>query len=388
MRKKMKLGALLLSALTFFSMASCGKKDSDATFEPIVALAQTSGDVAYQPTIAGSPSEKVEIPLLAGDIYDVCKNYQLYITKDYNQDKKDAYAPTSLTISWTCDETPKYYTLELATKEDMSDAASYVTFDNQVELKYLFMGYDYYYQICANYDNKIVKSRIFEFSTEHLARTVYVDAQVTNTRDFGGYYTEDGNRVKQGIAYRGAKVDQITEEGKRIMLEELGIKTDLDIRGDGEYTGKGSPLGESVNYISLAAPWYAYGDGNGINGDKLREGLLGEIRAFANKDNYPIYVHCSVGRDRTGTICFLINGLLGVSETDLDLDYELSFMSRNRGDRDVREFIGTSYLNIKNYLKSTYKQLSTWKERIEQFMLDIGITESEIAAIRANMLEA
>ena len=388
MRKRMKLGAILLSALTLFSMGSCGKKDSNATFEPIVALAQTNGDVVYQPTIAGNPSEKVEIPLLTGDIYEVSKNYKLYITKDYNKDKKDVYAPSGLTISWTCDETPKYYTLELATKEDMSDAASYVTFDNEVQLDYLFMGYDYYYQICANYDNKVVKSRIFEFSTAHLPRTVYVDEQVTNTRDFGGYYTDEGKRVKQGIAYRGGKMDQITEEGKRIMLQELRIKTDLDIRGDGEYTQNVSPLGDSVQFVSLAAPWYAYGGGQGIDGSTYRAGLLQEIRMFTKKENYPIYVHCSIGRDRTGTICFLINGLLGVSETDLDLDYELTFMSRNRGDKDVREFIGTSYLYIKSYLKSTYKQFSTYKERIEAFMLDIGITESEIAAIRANMLEA
>jgi protein tyrosine/serine phosphatase len=183
-------------------------------------------------------------------------------------------------------------------------------------------------------------------------------------------------------------MDQITEEGKRIMLQELRIKTDLDIRGDGEYTKNVSPLGDSVQFVSLAAPWYAYGGGQGIDGSTYRAGLLQEIRMFTKKENYPIYVHCSIGRDRTGTICFLINGLLGVSETDLDLDYELTFMSRNRGDKDVREFIGTSYLYIKSYLKSTYKQFSTYKERIEAFMLDIGITESEIAAIRANMLEA
>ena len=37
-----------------------------------------------------------------------------------------------------------------------------------------------------------------------------------------------------------------------------------------------------------------------------------------------LLLHCSIGTDRTGVICFLINALLGVSEEDLYKDYLFS----------------------------------------------------------------
>lgn len=393
MNKKVKAISLMLSALlsasAAFSLVGCkDEKENDVVnFFPIVALAQTNGDLVYQPTLDGTPSEKVEIPLLSGDIYTVCKEYEKFITDDYNKEWGDCYAPTPLTISWTSEETPEYYTLELSTNEDMSDAESYVTFDNQVTLSYLFMGYDYYYRIYANYEDRIIKSRIFEFSTEYLPRTVYVDEAVTNTRDWGGYYTADGNRVKQGIVYRGGKMDSITEEGKRVMLQNLGIKTDLDTRGDGEYQAGVSPLGDMVKYVETKGPYYAGSYGVGIDKLEYRDGLCEEIRVFADEDNFPIYVHCSLGRDRTGTICFLINALLGVGEEDLYRDYELSMMSRTgKDERGAEHMVGGAFKALYDFLANSNKN-KTLQENAEAFMLYIGITQDEIDSIKENMLE-
>ena len=48
---------------------------------------------------------------------------------------------------------------------------------------------------------------------------------------------------------------------------------------------------------------------------------------LANEDNYPVFYHCNAGADRTGTLTFLINGLLGVSYEDLTKDFELTSFS-------------------------------------------------------------
>ena len=37
--------------------------------------------------------------------------------------------------------------------------------------------------------------------------------------------------------------------------------------------------------------------------------------------NYPVAYHCAVGADRTGSVSYLILGLLGVPENDLMRDY-------------------------------------------------------------------
>ena len=361
-----------------------------------VTIAQANGDVEYTPTISADPSDSVEIPLLSGDIYEVCANYKYYITDKYNKEGTDQFAPTPLTISWDSTEAPLYYVFDISTNADMADAESYVTFDNSVTLEYLFMGYNYYYQINAKFEDRIVKSRIFNFSTSYLPRTVHVDAKVSNTRDWGGYLCGDGSkRVKQGIVYRGGKLEDITAKGKDVMLNQLGIKTDLDVRGDGSAGTDTSPLGASVNYIETKGPYYL--GAVGINFDQTastpekeayKQALITEIKAFANPDNFPIYVHCSLGRDRTGTICFLINALLGVGETDLYRDYEISMMSvaGHLDNQTAVNMVGTNFRSMLSYIKR-YTYRNDVSAGARQYMLDLGITQEEIDAIKANMLE-
>ena len=38
-----------------------------------------------------------------------------------------------------------------------------------------------------------------------------------------------------------------------------------------------------------------------------------------------LYFHCRIGTDRTGTVAYILEGLLGVPEEDRIQDYELSF---------------------------------------------------------------
>ena len=386
----------LMTALTLCSAVGCsssGQLDNGDGFFPTVTIAQAEGGVEYTPVLDGTPN-KVTLPLLSGDIYTVCTEYKRGITDNYNKNFEDCFAPTPLTVSWESKEAPLYYTFDISTNEDMSDPDSYVTFDTSVTLKNLFMGYDYYYQISAKYEDKLIKSRIFEFATEYLPRTVLVDEKVSNTRDWGGYYAEEGKRMKQGIVYRGGALEDITEAGKQVMLYELGIQTDLDVRGDSGSPLLSSPLGESVNYIETKGPYYTakYSSNSGVDSEgSYQEALAKEIKTFANPDNFPIYVHCSLGRDRTGTLCFLIQALLGVEDLDMYRDYELSFMARTgkkaTDSKTIGAYmVGTPFKALYSYIKNFQKGKSL-QENAEAFMLSIGVTEDEIAAIRANMLE-
>lgn len=383
MSKKIKFISLLIaSALSMSLFTSCVKSGK-----------AESGD-EFIPSISASPSDGATCALLSGDIYDVCANYEKLITNTYNKERIDMFAPTPLTISWQCKEKPIYSIIYLSTNKDLSDAVPYLTVEESATFKNLYMGYDYYYQIEAKYEDKIIRSRIFEFSTEYLPRTVYVDDNVSNTRDWGGFYCEDGkHRVKQGIVYRGGKLENITEAGKNVMLNELKIKTDLDLRKDG--TGSGySPLGDSVTYLELQAPYYLGADGidfrNTTDPKRLvyKNALIEEIKAFANPDNFPIYVHCSLGRDRTGTICFLINALLGVSEKDLYMDYELSMLSATGtlDNQTASQMVGVAFDGLYKYILNFAPQQSL-SENAKAYMLSLGITEEEISAIKENMLE-
>ena len=239
----------------------------------------------------------------------------------------------------------------------------------------------------------MVRSRTFTVNTAAMPRTITVP-DTLNTRDVGGYFTVDGKyQVKQGMIYRGAKIGA---SGVDTLLNTYGIKTDLDLRGaDANVwvnnqiggTPLGSDMGSSVKYILTKCPWY-WGGTTGIasSDQTYRQGLLESIQALAVKENYPMYLHCSVGRDRTGTLVFLLNALLGVGEKDLFMDYEFTYFTGAVTDKNqIMNAIGgfaTLYSEV-----ARYNSAKTVQEGAENFMLDLGVTPAEIAAIREIMLE-
>ena len=109
------------------------------------------------------------------------------------------------------------------------------------------------------------------------------------------------------------------------------------------------------------------------------------VRVLANSDNYPIVFHCIHGRDRTGTLAFIINGLLGVSEEDLKKDFEMTFLSSEAGN-EISERISyyNKMLNAMKKYKDPSKSLSC---NIEEYLLDNGITEKEIKNIKTVLIE-
>ena len=62
-------------------------------------------------------------------------------------------------------------------------------------------------------------------------RNCYVSG-VTNVRDIGGYSSSLGKNayIRQGLYYRGANLNSITDKGKAQMKEDLGVKTEIDLR--------------------------------------------------------------------------------------------------------------------------------------------------------------
>lgn len=341
-----------------------------------------------KPTITASLSDGKTVNLLSGDIYEFVSDYDWtanasddYVEEDGNY--KDNYAPDDVTLTWTAEDGAEYYAVKIGTDKELKNAQNYVTYQNSLTFSNLYIGTHYYYQVTAVYADKTVKSRIFDFVTSAYPRTMAID-KVSNTRDMGGYLTVDGkHRIRQGMVYRGAKLDDISELGKRQLLQNYGVKFDLDLRSGTEGMSV-SPLGSSVGYTKVSGPYYI-GD-NGIEKEQYKDALIEEIRTFAQAENYPIYVHCSQGKDRTGTICFLISGLLGASKSDLYLDYELSYFSiPGKESGTTPGYFIASFTKLYDYMAS-YGEGSL-AENIEKFMKDLGITDREIQAIKDNMLE-
>ena len=208
---------------------------------------------------------------------------------------------------------------------------------------------------------------------------------MTNFRDMGGYVTESGRVVKQGLIFRCGTISdgnpgevraRVTDEGKVTMLEELGIKSELDLRmeenGENGQITK-SVLGKKVNYYNC--PMSYSGDILEINSEQIKAAF----DVFTDKDNYPIFFHCAIGTDRTGCVAFLLNGLLGVSEEALYRDYMFSNYGLIWGSRD-----GSAITNYINRLqKFGGERLS---DRIRNYLVSIGMTNEQLDTIVEIML--
>lgn len=372
--KNTKWMSIALAALTCATLlGGCGTNNKD----------ENKGDPSIQ---ALTPSEGDTVVLVNEDMADFLSSYERGISEAYVT-HTDNFAPVGVELSWTAEGAPTEYVVSVATDKSFADAKTYTVSESSLTVADLFVNYTYYWKVTAKYEVEEKTSKYFTFHTANTPRTIEIEG-VSNTRDIGGKITVSGKKVKQGMAFRGAYLDEIKPAGKAKALETYGIKTDLDLRTTAEGTaGSGSPLGETVRYINHSCPYY-WGGENGINNAKNHENLANAIRVFADETNYPVFFHCSVGRDRTSMVAMLIEGLLGVSEEDLFIDYETSAFSY-RGTLD-----GASMTNMVNTFDTTYVHLLVENEdrdfqaACETYLLSIGVTQAEIDSIRAILLEA
>ena len=340
------------------------------------------------------PKNGARIVLANDDVYGWWEKYNYKRTDStpfYRHE--DIYYPNSVTFEWEENETADYYRLFLSTDVnfDSEKTESYLVNSTSLTLSHLHTGTKYYWQVIGTEiledgDRELNRSVVYptSFTTAASPRCLEIEG-VSNTRDIGGLKAKDGYRVKQGMIYRGGKLEDITDEGKEFFRNYLNLQTDLDLRTPNEGgAGKGSPLGSDINYVNIDGRYYT--GSKGISNDLGKELFAQEIRLFANPDNYPIYIHCSLGRDRTGTLAMVIEGLLGVTFNDLMMDYELSVFSVT-GTLD-----NASVQAIRNNIKATYDYINTFNganfaERTEMYLLSIGITPAEIQSIKDILLE-
>jgi len=219
---------------------------------------------------------------------------------------------------------------------------------------------------------------------------------VGNFRDLGGWKTLDGRRVRENRILRSAGLRfstkseggvfsskvrlgkrRVTDEGLATLRDEFKIRTDLELRTRQETAGMETTLlGPDVRWCNISFAAYDFID-NSVRG---REPLAKIFRVLTDESSYPILMHCSGGRDRTGTLAFLLNGLLGVPEDDLCRDWEASIFSDQSAG-----FTSDRIRRLLDYLR-TYPG-DTVNARIEAFVRSCGIPATDIEKFRQLMLE-
>lgn len=322
----------------------------------------------------------------------------------YREKLYSAAKPLPFPFSWECTEGEEGpFTVLISEKEDFSELAPTLRINMrknndplQAYMTNFLLGRTYYWKVEGTKDGKPVVSPIARFATDPRPPRLIALPEARNIRDLGGWTGLDGRRIRQGMIYRSSglnynspqagdqKIPDVKKRPGDLRLEKSTIqyinevlrwKTDLDLRTDAEIGAmKGSPAGPLVNWIRRSSPSY-----HQIYREKEAEVLVENFRLFLDPSNYPIDFHCIAGADRTGSLAFILNGLLGVDPDDLRRDWEItssqSFVYEERWDRLMA--------GVEPYAKPE----EPFHKRIEAYLEHYGVTPTEIAKFRSLMLE-
>lgn len=302
------------------------------------------------------------------------------------------YSPTDYTVS----SIPNYVTTTSSNRPEgvsiqIKKAGTLVIVDgntNNVVTKTVQVGTTKIYNLTPNIvstffvidsNNKIVQQgTIKPTGTCRMINMTNVD----NVRDLGGYAC-DGGTVRYGKLFRGGEVyGYLTEDGTTQALDMLGIEKEIDLRFDSDLNGRTeSGFGNSVDMLHIDFTWndLNYQKSSG-NIKKLFDPLFDYVIA-----GHPTYFHCSAGADRTGVVALLCEAVLGMSQSDIDKEYELTcFYSGVENDNQARrrnEIIWTREINIINSYSG-----ATFRDKAVNYMVSCGITIEKINAFRAAMI--
>ena len=312
-------------------------------------------------------------------ITDFYESYEPNLSSNEKFYGCDEFLTTPVTLKWTCDN-GWYYQVYLSDERHFVNSEKYLTTETSLTIDNIIPNREYYWKVkVTDNDGGQKFSNVYTFTPTAYVRTMDIDG-VKNMRDVGGLVTTDGKTIQYGIMYRSAHFDSITEKGKE-QIKRLGVKTDVDLRGESNTV---SPLGENVRRLNYNAPYYVdEADGNGIqsglNGaESYVKEFVKEFKACADPDNYPIGFHCSLGRDRTGTLAAMLYAVSGVSRYDIVKEYELSWLSTAAANN---VFIQIGSINkLCDFIES--KDGETFKDKACNFLLSIGVTQAELNSVR------
>lgn len=248
---------------------------------------------------------------------------------------------------------------------------------------------------------------------------------VRNFRDFGGYETADGGRIRRNLLYRSGHHAEATDSDIETM-DALSIVFQADLRRPDErerqvakwgpaeiltHDGGRESLSPHMQFLSRieASPE----DADNWMNDYYKtapfkthhiELFTGWFDRLAGLDaGQAALVNCAAGKDRTGIICALTKHVLGVSDEDIFADYELT---NQAVDIDARlpdaqtyfnDMLGREYpadvyrpfMGVRaRYLRTAFAAIEAEAGSVDAYLNDaLGLSETQRTDLKARLVE-
>ncbi len=256
-------------------------------------------------------------------------------------------------------------------------------------------------------------------------RFIHIEG-VHNFRDFGGYETKTGRRVKSGKLFRSGQFGNLTDKGRE-SLNQIGPKLIIDLRRIKEREEQPGKFGEMpLRHIigepkhdnsSDLPPHLAYLRDKEVSFDatfahmvdtytrmpdldEYKYLFLEAFKALANEE-MPSIIHCAAGKDRTGVLCALILDALEVDNQTIMDDYLLTNQTphldkiiasyaaklsekfgKNFDPKDTYP-MGAVYAE---YLQAAFATIEKKYKSTSQYLMHIGVSEEMKKEIKNHLI--
>jgi protein-tyrosine phosphatase len=239
-----------------------------------------------------------------------------------------------------------------------------------------------------------------------------------NFRDFGGYPTMDGRRVRRGMLFRSGLMSHLTADDV-LRLRALGIVTVCDLRTKAErderptrWLGDAGELlfDDDTEATTTLRALLARGDASEAEGRDAMVALYREL-PFKHRGMYramfrrlvdgkvPLLVNCSAGKDRTGVGAALVLRALGVAPDVIERDFlatakalDTARLLADSGfahPLDASSPVVSAMMAVAPaYLASAFAAIDARCGSFDRYRVEeLGVDDGDLARMRANLLE-
>ncbi len=196
--------------------------------------------------------------------------------------------------------------------------------------------------------------------------------EVVNARDIGGQALAQSRRVACGQILRGGDLCRLSAAGCS-EFTALGIKTVIDLRA--AQTQQASPAASCVTdrtaAVSGALPKLLPDTpDNYLALMQEKDAIAAVFAALGDPQNYPVYIHCVIGRDRASFIPALVLLTLGADRQTVIDEFNLS---------------GAAGITVKEPCITAILDEVEHQGGIEAFLESCGVTSTQLENLRTQV---
>jgi protein-tyrosine phosphatase len=226
-----------------------------------------------------------------------------------------------------------------------------------------------------------------------------------NARDLGGLPTRDGGVTRRGALVRGDCVHHLSAAGWD-RLAAHGVRSVVDLRMESELVEPRTQPGITFVHAPVFGEGFSswaldpdltmsQSDFYSVAYDRFARRFTAAVRAIAVAPGGGVFVHCHVGKDRTGLLVALALEAVGVTRDAIVADYALS--APNVAEY-LREWVDSAADELQRgvrlrgvagapeTLRETLERLDERHGGAEAYLRAAGLLDAELSALRRRLV--